>query len=69
MFKKKPPKPSFDKSTQIPILKCSICTGEQVACFKNIQTGKTEEIMLIRDASDLALFQEMYGIDSIKKEY
>lgn len=69
MFKKKSPKTNYDKSTQKPILKCSICTGEQIACFKNIHTGKIEEIMLIRNEADLAHFKNMYGIDSITKEY
>lgn len=62
----------YDKENQQPILKCSICTGEQVAGFKNIHTGKFEDIMLIRNESDLGNFMERYGIkerEEIKKEY
>ena len=40
---------TYDKETSRPVLKCSICNGEQVAGFKDIHTGKFEEVMLIRD--------------------
>ena len=52
-----------------PILKCSICNGEQVAGFKNVHTGKFEEIMLIRNGDDLDAFMRMYNISEISKEY
>ena len=45
-----------DKTNKKAVLKCSICTGEQVAGFKDIHTGHFDEIMLIRDA-----FQEHSG--------
>lgn len=60
---------SYDKENQKPILKCSICTGEQVAGFKNIHTGKFEDIMLIKNKKDLDSFKQQYGIDKITKEY
>ncbi len=70
MFSKKTRvKREYDKEYQRPILKCSICTGEQVAGFKDIHTGKFEEIMLIRDGRDLDTFMEMYDISAISKEY
>lgn len=59
----------YDKENLRPILKCSICNGEQIAGFKNIHTGKFEEIMLIRGQGDLDKFMEMYGIDTVTKEY
>ena len=50
--------------------KASICNGEQVAGFKDIHTGKFEEVMLIRRAEDLETFKIMYGIEGeITKEY
>ena len=53
-----------------PALRCSICTGEQVAGFKNLSDGKFEETMLIRNESDLQAFCEQYGItESIEKIY
>lgn len=60
---------TYDKENSRPVLKCSICNGEQVAGFKDIHTGKFEEIMLIRDQKDLELFMKQYGIQEITKEY
>ena len=57
------------KKRNSQILRCSICTGEQVAGFKDISTGRFEEIMLIRNEQDLADFMKMYGITTITKEY
>lgn len=62
-------KKTYDKTSQLPVLRCSICTGEQVAGFKNMHTGKFEEVMLIRGEKDLLDFKEMYGITEIAKEY
>lgn len=67
MFKKKPQRPKYDKTNKV--LKCSICTGEQVAGFKDIYTGHFDEIMLIRDTADLDTFMEMYDVATISKEY
>lgn len=60
---------SYDKETEIPIMRCSICTGERVAGFKDKNTGKFKEIMLIRDDAELKTFMKMYGVDSVEKEY
>ena len=47
-----------------------MCNGEQVAGFKDIHTGKIEEVMLIKNQADLDSFKKMYGIDGeIEKEY
>ncbi len=62
-------KKEYDRENLRPVLRCSICTGEQVAGFKNRHTGKFEEVMLIRNQKDLDLFMEMYGIDTVTKEY
>jgi len=69
LFKLKEQKKNYDKNTQKPVMKCSICTGEKVAGFKDMNTGKFEEIMLIKDNKDLVVFKDMYGIDTIEKEY
>lgn len=62
-------KKTYDKENLRPILRCSICNGEQVAGFKNIHTGKFEEVMFIRNEKDLAEFKAMYDIETITKEY
>ncbi|RGZ92168.1 aspartate dehydrogenase [Eubacterium sp. AM46-8] len=60
----------IDKMNKKPVLKTSICTGEQVAGFQDIHTGKIEEIMLIKQAADIDTFKQMYGIDGeIPKVY
>lgn len=67
--KKKKLKAEFDRETQKPVLRCSICTGEKVAGFKNIHTGKFEEVMLIRSDKELDVFKAMYELDDVVKEY
>lgn len=69
MFHKPQKKLTYDKENTIPILHCSICTGEQVAGFKNLHTGKFEEVMLIRNSSDLDRFMKTYDLTAITKEY
>lgn len=72
LFGRKPKKVTrleYDREHKTPIIKCSICNGEQVAGFKHLQTGKFEEIMLIRDEKDLEEFKEMYGLGEVPKEY
>ncbi len=60
---------NFNPEKEKPVIRASICTGEQVAGFKDIKTGAFHEIMLIRDQSDLDAFMETYGIRKIEKEY
>ena len=45
--------PSYDPERQQAVLKCSICTGEQVAGFLDRQTGHFTDVMLIRNEKDL----------------
>ncbi len=56
---------------KIPVIRASICTGEQVAGFRDAQTGVFEEIMLIRSEKDKKAFAKKCGIDfsKIKKEW
>lgn len=69
-FKKKTIAKSYDKDNKKPVIKASICNGEQVAGFKDIRTGKIEEVMLIKGPADLENFRAMYGIEGeITKEY
>ncbi len=63
-------KKTYDASKYKPVLRCSICTGEQVAGFRNLQTGEFEDLMLIRNAKDLEAFRKQYGISGeIEKTY
>lgn len=69
MFKKKAVKKPYDKENKKAVLRCSICTGEQVAGFKDLNTGHFEEVMLIKDSKDLDDFMETYDVAAIIKEY
>lgn len=59
----------YDPEKQRAVLKCSICNGEQVAGFKDKQTGYFTEVMLIKNGQDLDSFMEMYDLSAISKEY
>ncbi len=54
-----------------PVLRSSICTGEQTACMRDRETGKLHEIMVIRNSQDLKQFAEEYGInlDTLRTVY
>ncbi len=71
MFRKKVKKQSYDKETLRPVIRSSICTGEQVAGFQNIQAGKFSEVMLIRNGGDLKEFLDTYDIseEDIQRKY
>ncbi|MCR5558077.1 MAG: aspartate dehydrogenase [Butyrivibrio sp.] len=63
-------KKSYDSANQKPVIKCSICNGEQVAGFQDVHTGSFEEVMLIRNSEDLFVFKSQYGIEGdISKIY
>lgn len=63
MFKKKKKTKEFDKENLTPMIRTSICTGEQVAGFKDKRSGKFEEIALIKNDADLSAFKAQYGIE------
>ncbi|MCM1495086.1 MAG: hypothetical protein NC089_04740 [Bacteroides sp.] len=61
--KKESIKLEYDKSRKKPVIRASICTGEQVAGFKDLETGRFEDIMLIKSEKDKKEFQRLYGIE------
>lgn len=72
MFKKKKTeKLSYDRENMKPIIRASICNGEQVAGFKDIHTGKFSEVMLIRGEKDFRDFLDSYDLEmaQVGKEY
>ena len=62
---------SFDKSGKVPVIRSSICTGEQVAGFKDETTGRFQEVMLIRTDSDYQEFLRMYDVEEgeVRREW
>lgn len=72
MFKKKRQQhvTSYSSDRYVPVLRCSICTGEQTAGFRDRETGAFHDIMLIKNDHDLQEFRELYGVSGeLKKEY
>ncbi|MDE7004717.1 MAG: aspartate dehydrogenase [Oscillospiraceae bacterium] len=63
--------PPYDKTGKVPVIRSSICTGEQVAGFKDLSSGRFEELMLIRSGADLLEFTRLYQVeeDEIRREW
>ena len=59
----------YDPINEYAVIKNSICTGEKLAGFKDRQTGKFTEVMLIENQDDLERFKRIYGIEEVKDEY
>ena len=68
--KKKTEYPKIPEGCE-PVLRCSICTGEQTLCARNTETGKLHELMLIRRPEQLEGFCADNGIspENIKRVY
>ena len=74
LFKKTretPPLPDFPEAEYEPVIRCSICTGEQVSCMRSRSTGKLHEVMFLRSPEDLDEFCRQYGVDpaQVRKVY
>lgn len=68
-FGRKAEKAAREVPKGTPVIRCSICTGEQVAGFRN-PDGHVEEVMLLRTPEDLEQFRKRYGITGeIEKIY
>lgn len=61
---RKPKGPQYDAERLTPAIRASICTGEKTAGFLNHESGRFEEVMLIRTPKDLDEFRAQYGIES-----
>lgn len=60
-----------DTTGKYPVILSSICTGEQVAGFRDKVSRDFIDVMLIRNREDLEEFMEVYGVDEadIKREW
>ncbi len=67
--KSKLPGYDYDPGREKPVIRASICTGEQAAGFKDRESGHFHEVMLIKDGKDLEAFMKAYGLDHVDKEY
>lgn len=73
LFKKKKDQslPRIQSDKYELVLRCSICTGEQVLCQRDRKDGSLKELMLIRSYGDLKKICENNNIEpeSVKKIY
>ena len=66
LFKKKHSDiPQISLEECVPVLRCSICTGEQVAGFRDRRTGHFREVTLIKTPKDLETFKKDYGVEDL----
>lgn len=56
-------KKEYDSTRMQPAIMSSICTGEKVAGFKNLENGSFSDIMAIKSDKDMKKFLKIYGID------
>ena len=63
--------PSYPPEKYEPVIRCSICTGEQVACMRSRDTGKLHEVMLRKTEKELQDFCNLYSLSpsDIRKTY
>ena len=66
---RKPQRKTLNLDGKTPVIRCSICTGEQTAGVRDNTTGRFEEVMGIRNASDLVEFYRLCGTDQIERIY
>ena len=70
-LRKKTEYPKMPAGDFEPVIRCSICTGEQTLCARDKTSGKLYELMLIREPAELEGFCKENGIQaaSIEKVY
>ena len=63
--------PVIQKDKYELVLRCSICSGEQILCMRDREDGSLHELTLIRSFSDLQEICKANQIDpeSVKKIY
>ena len=69
--KRKSDYPKMPQGDYDPVLRCSICTDEQVLCARERSTGHLLELMLIKSPAQLEGFCTANGIseEDIEKVY
>ena len=59
----------YDSEKQEAVIRCSTCSGEKTAGFKDRETGHFVEVMLINSPEDEQKFKELYKLEEVKTEY
>ena len=66
-----PRRMAWNPEEETPVIRCSICTGEQVAGFQHKSDGRFVPVQLLQSERDLDDFRVRYGLEGqeIKKIY
>lgn len=67
--RKKQEQRDFDRVNLEPVIRCSICTGEQEAGFRDRRTGEFRGVQLIRSDRELAEFCRTWNVVNPRKIY
>ncbi len=67
-FRRKETK-KLDLNGRTPLIRCSICTGEQTGGYRINDTGEFVEVMKLSSQSDFEEFFRMCGTDQIERIY
>ena len=59
----------YDENMHEAVIRCSICTGEQVAGFRSREDGSFVGVMVIQSEKDLENFKRLYRVDDVRKIY
>ena len=54
---------SYDHEALEPVIRKSICTGEEVAGFREKESGRFRSVMLLKSDKDLDAFRREWGIE------
>lgn len=59
----------YDEAKHEAVIRCSICTGEQVAGFRSKEDGNFVGVMVIQSEKDLEYFKSLYQVNDVRKIY
>ena len=59
----------FDPEKQDVVIRCSVCTNEKIAGFRDRQDGHFTAVMVICSPEDEQQFRDIYHLDAIRREY
>lgn len=60
---------AYDRGAEEPALRCSICTGERTAGFRDLRSGRFREYCLIRSDRELEDFLRGCGVSECPTIY
>ena len=59
----------YDEAKHEAVIRCSICTGEQVTGFRSKEDGNFVGVMVIQSEKDLEYFKSLYQVNDVRKIY